>query len=72
MKIKTRYSLSLVIALPGLLAMSGASAEEFNMQFVHGAGNLNAARQVSVGDSIQPGTYPFDIYLNSQKSIACR
>lgn len=67
MKIKTRYSLSLVIALPGLLAMSGASAEEFNMQFVHGAGNLNAARQVSVGDSIQPGTYPFDIYLNSQK-----
>ena len=67
MKKKTNYTLTLVVALPGLLAVSGASAEEFNMQFVHGAANLNSAREVSVGDSIQPGTYPFDIYLNSQK-----
>ena len=60
-------SLPLAVALPGLFAISAASAEEFNMQFVHGSANMNAARQVSLGDAIQPGTYLFDIYLNSQK-----
>lgn len=67
MKIKMLCSLPLVVAIPGTFAVSGASAEEFNMQFVHGAANLDTARQVSVGDAIQPGTYPFDIFLNSQK-----
>ena len=65
MKKKIFRSLPLVVALPGMFVISAASAEEFNMQFVHGAANMNTAREVSVGDSIQPGTYPFDIYLNS-------
>lgn len=59
--------LPLAVALPGLFTISAASAEEFNMQFVHGSANMNTARQVSLGDTIQPGTYLFDIYLNSQK-----
>lgn len=67
MKKKIFRSLPLVVALPGMFVISAASAEEFNMQFVHGAANMNTAREVSVGDSIQPGTYPFDIYLNSEK-----
>lgn len=60
-------TLPFTVALPGIFVLSSANAEEFNMQFVHGAANMAVARQVSMGDSIQPGTYPFDIYVNSQK-----
>lgn len=67
MKIKMLCSLPFVVVIPGTFVVSGASAEEFNMQFVHGVANLATARQVSAGDAIQPGTYPFDIFLNSQK-----
>ncbi|MBW7983756.1 fimbria/pilus outer membrane usher protein [Enterobacillus tribolii] len=46
------------------LYCGAARADDFNMSFIHGSDNMNAAQAVAQGDAVQPGTYPFDIYLN--------
>lgn len=46
------------------LLWSEAALAEFNMSFVHGNENLSNAEAVAQGDALQPGVYPFDIYLN--------
>lgn len=40
---------------------------EFNMSFVHGSENVNAAQAVAQGNALPPGGYPFAIYLNKQQ-----
>ena len=52
-----------VASLP-LLWSKIAAADTFNMSFVHGSENRSSARAVAQGESMLPGTYPFDIYLN--------
>ncbi|WP_250318646.1 fimbria/pilus outer membrane usher protein [Rosenbergiella gaditana] len=37
------------------------------MDFVHGNGNISSVVSVTGGNSIQPGSYPFDLYLNNKK-----
>lgn len=43
---------------------SEAALAEFNMSFIHGDENLSNAEAVAQGDALQPGVYPFDIYVN--------
>lgn len=66
MKKKSLKFLPLLATLPSALFSSMSHGEEFNMQFIHGNDNLNAAQQVSLGQDFQPGTYPLDIYLNQK------
>ncbi len=52
-----------VTSLP-LLWSKVATADNFNMSFVHGTENRKSAQAIAEGESMLPGTYPFDIYVN--------
>ncbi|WP_241611491.1 fimbria/pilus outer membrane usher protein [Rosenbergiella epipactidis] len=58
---------SLVAAIIPFSYSNFSHADEFNMSFVHGVNNVSSVSSVASGDTIQPGTYPFDIYLNQRK-----
>ncbi|WP_392421315.1 fimbria/pilus outer membrane usher protein [Edwardsiella piscicida] len=49
------------------LGCSASAWAEFNMSFVHGSENVNAAHAVAEGNALPPGEYPFAIYLNKQQ-----
>lgn len=66
MKKKMQKISPFFLTLPGLIFSSLVFGEEFNMQFIHGNGNVNVAKQVSQGQDFQQGTYPLDIFLNNQ------
>ncbi|MGO3568223.1 MAG: hypothetical protein ACTIOQ_10345 [Serratia grimesii] len=53
-----------IIAAAAPMLWSEAALAEFNMSFVHGNENLSNAEAVAQGDALQPGVYPFDIYVN--------
>lgn len=53
-----------IIAAGASMLWSEAALAEFNMSFIHGNENLSNAEAVAQGDALQPGVYPFDIYLN--------
>ncbi|MEN0617365.1 fimbria/pilus outer membrane usher protein [Klebsiella indica] len=66
MKKKTKKCFPFLLTLSGIIFSSSVFGEEFNMQFVHGDGNVAVAKQVSQGQAFQQGTYPLDIFLNNQ------
>ncbi|MGY0162915.1 fimbria/pilus outer membrane usher protein [Edwardsiella tarda] len=49
------------------LLCSATARAEFNMSFVHGSENIDAAQAVAEGNALPPGKYPFAIYLNKQQ-----
>lgn len=53
-----------IIAASAPMFWSEAALAEFNMSFIHGDENLSNAEAVAQGDALQPGVYPFDIYVN--------
>lgn len=53
-----------IIAASAPMLWSEAALAEFNMSFIHGDENLSNAEAVAQGDALQPGVYPFDIYVN--------
>lgn len=63
-KLTQSIRIAIAVASLSLLWSKGATADNFNMSFVHGTENRSSAKAIAQGEAMLPGTYPFDIYLN--------